>query len=226
MEQTFSQPSGPAADVEHALVAVERQTCEHDRTPVELRVRHAVIGFGVPLAHDTFSGTIDRVQQRAFRPRPLSAGQEQRLKTLRHVSRLLDSAFVFPGTDFRFGLDPLLGLVPGLGDLTSPLFAMALLWQGRDLGIPRVVQLRMIFNVAIDALVGFLPVAGDLFDFAWKANDRNIALLERHAYEHRRPSAGDWLFVTGLIAVLLVIAAVPFLLAGWLISMAASLLSR
>jgi hypothetical protein len=71
-----------------------------------------------------------------------------------------------------------------------------------------------------------LPVAGDLFDFAWKANDRNIVLLERHAYEHRRPSATDWLFVSGMILLLLVIAAVPFLLAGWLISVVASLLSR
>ena len=84
----------------------------------------------------------------------------------------------------------------------------------------------MIFNVAIDALVGLLPVAGDFFDFAWKANDRNIALLERHGYEHRRPSAGDWLFVTALILLLLVIAAVPFLLAGWLISLVAGVLSR
>ena len=160
------------------------------------------------------------------RLRPLSAGQVQRLKALKHVARLLDSAFVLPGTEFRIGLDPLLGLVPGLGDLTSPLFAIALLWQSRDLGIPRVVQLRMIFNVAIDALVGLLPVAGDLFDFAWKANDRNLALLERHAYEQRRPSASDWLFVIGSIALLLVIAAVPFLLAGWLITVARSVLSR
>jgi hypothetical protein len=164
--------------------------------------------------------------ERATRPRALTEGQEQRLKALRHVSRLLDSAFVVPGTEFRIGLDPILGLVPGLGDLTSPLFAIALLWQSRDLGIPRVVQLRMIFNVAIDALVGLLPVAGDIFDFAWKANDRNLALLERYAYEHRRPSAGDWLFVMSLFVLLLVIAAVPFLLAGWLISVVASALSR
>ena len=166
------------------------------------------------------------MQQRATRLRPLSAGQEQRLKALKHISRLLDSAFVLPGTEFRIGLDPLLGLVPGLGDLASPMFTMALLWQSRDLGIPRVVQLRMIFNVAIDALVGLLPVAGDFFDFAWKANDRNLALLERYAYEYRRPSAGDWLFVAALIALLLIIAAVPFLLAGWLISAVASVLSR
>ena len=164
--------------------------------------------------------------ERAVRPRPLTAGQEQRLKALRHISRLLDSAFVVPGTEYRIGLDPILGLVPGLGDLTSPLVAIALLWQSRDLGIPRVVQLRMIFNVAIDALVGLLPLAGDFFDFAWKANDRNLALLERYAYEHRRPSVGDWLFVMSLFVLLLVIAAVPFLLAGWLISVVASALSR
>jgi hypothetical protein len=166
------------------------------------------------------------VQQRATPSRPLTAGQVQRLKALKQVARLLDSAFVLPGTDLRFGLDPLLGLVPGLGDLASPLFAIALLWQGRDLGIPRVVQLRMIFNVAIDALVGLLPIAGDAFDFAWKANDRNLALLERYAYEYRRPSPGDWLFVIGLIALLVMIAAIPFLLAGWLISLAWGLISR
>ena len=166
------------------------------------------------------------MQQRATRPRPLTAGQEQRLKALKHISRLLDSAFVLPGTEIRIGLDPIFGLVPGLGDLTSPLFAIALLWQSRDLGIPRVVQLRMIFNVAIDALVGMLPLAGDIFDFAWKANDRNYALLERHAYEHRRPTAGDWLFVAGMMALLLVIAAVPFLLAGWLINGVGSHLLR
>jgi len=166
------------------------------------------------------------VQQRATRLRPLTAAQEQRLKALKHISRLLDSAFVVPGTEVRVGLDPIVGLVPGLGDLVSPLFAIAVLWQSRDLGIPRVVQLRMIFNVAIDSLVGMLPLAGDLFDFAWKANDRNYALLERYAYEHRRPSASDWLFVTGLTVVLLAIAAVPFLLAGWLISVVAGVLSR
>ena len=166
------------------------------------------------------------MQQRTTRPRPLTEKQEQRLKALRNISSLLDSAFVVPGTEFRIGLDPILGLVPGLGDLVSPLFAIALLWHSRDLGIPRVIQLRMIFNVTIDAFVGLLPVAGDVFDFAWKANDRNIVLLERHAYEYRRPSSGDWLFVCGMILLLLVIAAVPFLLAGWLISVVASVLSR
>jgi hypothetical protein len=100
----------------------------------------------------------------------------------------------------------------------SPLFTIGVLWQARDLGIPRVVQLRMIFNVAIDALLGIVPLAGDLFDVAWKANDMNVALLERHAYEEQRPASGDWLFVGGMMLLLLVIAVAPFFLFGWLMS--------
>ena len=152
------------------------------------------------------------------RLRPLTAGQQQRLAVLRRVSGLLDSAMQVPGTSIRFGLDPILGLIPGLGDLVSPLFAIGILWQARDLGIPRVIQLRMIFNVAIDTLVGLVPVIGDLFDVAWKANDMNLALLEKHAYEEHRPSTGDWLFVSGMIATLLAIAAAPLLLLGGILS--------
>jgi hypothetical protein len=152
------------------------------------------------------------------RIRRLTPAQEQRLEMIRRVSRMLDSGFVVPGTSLRYGLDPILGLIPGLGDFVSPLFTIGVLWQARDLGIPRVVQLRMIFNVAIDALLGIVPVAGDLFDFAWKANDMNVALLERHAYQEHRPAAGDWLFVSAMILILLIIAITPFFLFGWLMS--------
>jgi len=153
------------------------------------------------------------------RLRRLTPGQEQRLELLRRVARMLDSALPVPGTSFRFGLDPILGLVPGLGDLVSPLFALGTLWHARDLGVPRVVQLRMIFNVAIDTLTGFVPLIGDLFDFAWKANNMNLALLERHAYEEHAPSRADWAFVALCVALLVVIAAVPVLLLGWVISL-------
>ena len=154
--------------------------------------------------------------RRVTRIRQLTPAQEQRLGALRQVSRLLDSAFMVPGTSYRVGLDPILGLVPGIGDLVSPLFTIGLLWQARDLRLPRVVQVRMIFNVAIDSVVGMVPLLGDLFDFAWKSNDMNMALLEQYAYEERRPSAGDWLFVTLMIAILLLLAATPFVLLGWL----------
>ena len=137
---------------------------------------------------------------------------------LRHFSRLLDSAYELPGTSYRIGLDPIVGLVPGIGDLVSPLFTIVLLWHSHDVNIPRVVQLRMLFNVAIDTFIGMVPIAGDLFDFAWKANEMNMVLLERHALEERPPSAGDWLFVGALVVLLLAVAALPFLVAGWMIS--------
>ena len=140
-----------------------------------------------------------------------------RIEGLRRISQLLDSAFELPGTSYRIGLDPVIGLVPWVGDLVSPLFTIALLWQAREMALPRVVQLRMVINVAIDALIGVVPVAGDLFDFAWKANNMNMALLERHAHTARRASAGDWLFVAGIIAALLIIAAAPFVILVWLV---------
>jgi uncharacterized protein DUF4112 len=149
-------------------------------------------------------------------PRSLPEHQARRLRALRTFSRLLDSAITIPGTTVRIGLDPVLGLVPGLGDLVSPLCAIVMLIVARDAALPLIVQLRMVFNVAIDAFLGFVPIIGDLFDFAWRANDRNMELLDRYAYRARRASPGDWLFVGVLIAVLLLIAAVPVLLAGWL----------
>ena len=157
--------------------------------------------------------------------RQLTPRQAQGLDALRKVAQLLDSAFVVPGTSYRVGLDPILGLVPGVGDLVSPLFTIAILWQARELAIPRVVLLRMIVNVAIDSLVGAVPVVGDLFDFAWKANNKNLALVERHAQEERTASAGDWLFVGLIVALLLLLAVIPFVIAGWLVAMAARYIS-
>src|SRR3954463_5896526 len=95
------------------------------------------------------------------RMRQLTPGQAARLEAIRRASHFLDSAGRVPGTSIRFGLDPILGLIPGIGDLISPLFAMAVLWQSRDLALPRVVQLRMLLNVLIDAMVGIVPVVGD-----------------------------------------------------------------
>ena len=150
------------------------------------------------------------------RLRQLTPRQVQGLDALRKVAQLLDSAFVIPGTSYRVGLDPILGLVPGLGDLVSPLFTIGILWQARELAIPRVVQLRMIFNVAIDSLLGAVPVVGDLFDFAWKANNKNFALLERHAQEEHAASANDWLFVGLMVALLVFLAIAPLVIFVWL----------
>lgn len=158
------------------------------------------------------------MKPRVTRIRPLTPAQQQRIRALRPIARLLDSAYEVPGTSYRIGLDPIIGLVPGFGDLVSPLFTVFILWQARDLDLPRVVQLRMLANVAIDTVVGAVPLVGDLFDVAWKANEKNLALLEAHATEERRASVSDWLFVVLLTIGVLAIAAVPFLLIAWLAS--------
>src|SRR5262245_42444212 len=98
-------------------------------------------------------------------------------ETLRRLATLLDSAFRLPGTRYTFGLDPLLGLIPGLGDLASPALSVLILWQGARLRVPKVVLARMVLNALIDAGVGSIPVMGDIFDFAWKSNDMNLGLL-------------------------------------------------
>ena len=140
------------------------------------------------------------------------------LAALRKWSVLLDSAFRVPGTRMTFGLDPILGLIPGLGDLTTPLFAGLLLLHAVRMKIPRVVQLRMVMNAAIDLLIGIIPVAGDLFDFGWKANVRNLALLERYAHPGSKASTGEWLFVLGVSALLAALALIPLAAAAWLLS--------
>jgi Domain of unknown function (DUF4112) len=142
------------------------------------------------------------------------------LELMRRWARIFDSAFRIPGTQITFGIDPLLGLFPGLGDLVSPVFSVFLLWHGARLRVPRIVLARMVLNVIIDSVVGAVPVAGDLFDFAWKANAWNLALIEKHALPDQRASSGDYVFV--ILCVLLVLAAalLPLLaliaLAAWL----------
>ena len=153
------------------------------------------------------------------RLRSLSPGMQARLELLSQWSTRLDSAFEIPGLRVRFGWDPLLGVVPGLGDLVTPLYSIAVLVTAAQLGIPRVVQLRMLLNVIVDALIGVVPIVGDLFDVAWKANDWNMRLLERHAWEERSPSWGDWLFVGAVALAMAAVVTVPFvllwLLASW-----------
>jgi hypothetical protein len=140
------------------------------------------------------------------------------MAALRKWSVLLDSAFRVPGTKLTFGLDPILGLIPGLGDLTTPLFAALLLLHAVRLRIPRVVQLRMLINAVIDLAIGAIPLLGDFFDFGWKANVRNLALLERYAQPGARAGRGDWLFVLVVIGALAAVAIVPILFTAWLLS--------
>ena len=98
------------------------------------------------------------------------------------------------------------------------MFAIGILLNARQFGVPKVVQARMLINVAIDTLVGMVPVVGDLFDFAWKSNHKNLELLELHAREERRGSVADYAFVTLMILLVLSLAVLPFALFAWLMS--------
>src|SRR5919197_4224463 len=125
---------------------------------------------------------------------------DRNLHSLRRWAALFDHAFRVPGTNFRFGLDPILGLVPGIGDLATPILAVLILVHGARVRVPKIVLARMVLNALIDFVVGAIPVLGDLFDFAWKSNDWNMALLERHARPGARATRGDWIFVIGCVS--------------------------
>jgi hypothetical protein len=112
--------------------------------------------------------------------KPWSLQNEARLKRVRLLSRLLDEQFRIPGTTYRVGLDGLLGLLPGAGDAIGALLSAYILYEAIRLGAPKTVLLRMVTNIGIDTLGGAIPVVGDIFDVAWKANKKNAALL--HAY--------------------------------------------
>jgi len=97
---------------------------------------------------------------------------------------LLDSRYRIPGTRLRFGIDAILGLVPGVGDTLAALPALYLIWRAHQIGVPRGLLLRMIANVGIDTVLGSVPIAGSIFDVFFKANRRNVALLHRHLEEN------------------------------------------
>jgi Domain of unknown function (DUF4112) len=140
---------------------------------------------------------------------------EERLETLgtaRRVARVLDSLFEIPLIKVRFGLDAIAGLIPGVGDLTTPVFSSYLLFQAFRMRVPKIVLLRMLMNVGLDALVGLVPIVGDLFDIGWKANLRNMALLERHADPFSEPTRGDYVFVALILGLVLCCALVPLVL--------------
>jgi len=133
--------------------------------------------------------------------------------------RLLDEAFRVPGTNLRFGWDPIIGLVPWVGDVITAVVGCAIVVQAHQMRIARVIQLRMLLNIGIDVLIGVVPFLGDAADVFWKSNAKNFAMLEQHAPEVQPATRGDWLFVVGIVAAILVIAFVPLILLYFVVQM-------
>ena len=146
----------------------------------------------------------------------MDSSQDRALVALRKWAVLLDSAFQVPGTRFRFGLDPIVGLLPGAGDIVTGFFSVMILVHSVRLRIPKVVIARMMLNTAIDLLTGVVPLLGDLFDATFKANLRNLALLERHSHPGVAPRPADRTFVLVAAALFGLILLFPVLVAVWL----------
>jgi hypothetical protein len=144
------------------------------------------------------------------------------------LATLMDSAVEIPGTRIKVGLDALLGVIPGLGDVASSLASLYILRRAHRLGVGRATLIRMGANVAADLAVGAIPLAGDIFDVFWKANRRNVALLQRHARATPATAArlrrsDRWfvgLAVTGLLGLAAASAVTAYYLAAWLVSAA------
>lgn len=107
-------------------------------------------------------------------------GREAVQRRLQRIAKLMDSQVRVPGLGLRIGADAVLGLVPGVGDALSGLIGAYLIYEAHRLGIPRSAVLRMVANTAIDTAIGAIPFAGDIWDFFFRANDRNMQILARH----------------------------------------------
>lgn len=116
---------------------------------------------------------------------------------------LLDDSIAVPGTHRRFGIGPLIGLVPVLGDLAGAVAGIYLILRSLQVRLPRIVIVRMAINVLVDTVIGFIPVVGDAFDFFYKGNLRNLRLFEEHAFDRNRSTRGSWVFVGMLVAAVI-----------------------
>jgi hypothetical protein len=144
---------------------------------------------------------------------PTAAGSN--VAGLRQLARLLDAAVRIPGTNIRFGLDALLGVIPGAGDIAGGVLSTFIILHAANRGAPGSVLARMVMNVAVDSIVGAVPILGDLFDIGWKSNTRNMDLLERYvARPQATRTASRAAVITAIVAVVLIVAGMIALVAA------------
>lgn len=134
------------------------------------------------------------------------------------LATLLDDYFRLPGTSIRFGLDPLIGLIPGLGDTITGVASFLIVLAAWQRGLPKVTITRMVANIGVDTFLGSLPFLGDAFDVAWKSNRRNVELLKRSQYARGKQVLWhDWLFLLLIVLTAAALIAVPIVVLWWLI---------
>ena len=148
-------------------------------------------------------------------PRLGGMGGAFRNENLDLLSRVLDTWFAVPGTNIRFGLDGIIGFVPGIGDFLGGAASCIIVLAAYIRGVPLVTVARMAANIGIEVVVGALPILGNFFDIAWRANRRNYALLEQSLTHGRRDTTRDWLFMVLIGLVLMSFVMLPFFLLLW-----------
>ena len=149
-------------------------------------------------------------------PWPSATAEEENFlsdENLEYLVSLLDDIFRIPMTGIRFGLDPVIGLIPGVGDWITGAISFLILVAGWRRGLPRVALARMVVNIGIDSLVGTMPVLGDLFDVGWKSNRKNFTLLQAYREPQRREQTWrDWAFLLLLVGTVGILLVAPFVL--------------
>jgi uncharacterized protein DUF4112 len=153
------------------------------------------------------------------------AHEVDRLWFARFLADLLDQRFTIPGTSIRIGLDPIVSLIPGIGDLLANLTGSLILVIAAQLGVPKIALARMGINIGINTILGAVPIFGDIISIWYRSNVRNVELLERYlAGQSKRMELSDWLFVIGLIVGLLLLMGGIVVVAIWLFEQIWSLL--
>jgi hypothetical protein len=145
------------------------------------------------------------------------AQEIDRLWLARFLADLLDQRFTIPGTSIRIGLDPIISLIPGIGDLLANLTGSLILVIAAQLGVPKVVLVRMGINIAVNTIIGAIPIVGDVISIWFRSNVRNVELLQRYlGRQSKRAELGDWLFVIALIVGLLALMGGIVVAAVWM----------
>jgi hypothetical protein len=157
-------------------------------------------------------------------PSPIAPAKESQIATvhrLRKLSHFLDNAIPIPGTPYRIGLDPILGLLPAGGDIAGGLLSGYIVYSAAQLGLPKETLVRMVSNILLDIFAGTVPVVGDLVDVGWKANVKNVELLEAHLQVPEPSKKADkwfvWMLLAGLAFVVVGVATFGVLLIGLLV---------
>jgi hypothetical protein len=129
--------------------------------------------------------------------------KEEKLIRLKRLSERLDNTFTIPGTKYKIGIEALIGAVPIIGDLIGGILASYIMYSGMKMGAPPRIIARMAVNIAIDFAIGSIPIIGDLFDLVWKANKKNVELIEDTTLDDKEEQKLNYLIITALILVLL-----------------------